>query len=227
MSFIEVVYKVLAEGSSPSEFGGMGIAVAIITALVLSIYIYFCYRVLGRRTFYSQSYNLSLLVSGPVTAALILMMHQNAIASVGVVGALAIVRLRGAVKEPMDLAFLLWSIACGIFIAAGMWRVGILVSIFITAIVIILDILPLGRAPLILSVYGNPGEKTDLQSVCGKVITQTCRNVKVISRGKSDGRQNLVMRVNTRQRLRLTNELANLPEVDSVTLLEQGGEVSF
>ncbi len=227
MSFIDVVYKILLEGSLPSEFGGKGIAVAITAALILSVYIFFCYRVLGRRTFYSKSYNLSLLASGPVTAALILMMHQNAIASVGVVGALAIIRLRSAVKEPMDLAFLLWSMASGIFIAAGMWRVGLLASIFITAIVIILDILPFGRAPLILSVYGNPGEKTDLQSVCDRVIRQSCRNVKVISRGKSDGRQNLVMRVRTKQRLRLTNELAKLPEVDSVTLLEQGGEVSF
>jgi hypothetical protein len=127
----------------------------------------------------------------------------------------------------MDLAFLLWSMASGIFIAAGMWRVGLLASIFITAIVIILDILPFGRAPLILSVYGNPGEKTDLQSVCDRVIRQSCRNGKVISRGKADGRQNLVMRVRTKQRLRLTNELAKLPEVESVTLLEQGGEVSF
>ena len=149
MSFIDVVYKILLEGSLPSEFGGKGIAVAITVALILSVYIFFCYRVLGRRTFYSKSYNLSLLASGPVTAALILMMHQNAIASVGVVGALAIIRLRSAVKEPMDLAFLLWSMASGIFIAAGMWRVGIIVSIFMTAMVIIIDFLPFGRVPLI------------------------------------------------------------------------------
>lgn len=227
MSFIDAVYKILAEGYSPSEFGGMGIAVAMVASAVLSIYIYFCYRVVSRRSFYSRNYNLSLLVSGPVTAGLILMMHQNAIASVGVIGVLAIVRLRGTVKEPMDLTFILWSVACGIFIAAGKWRVGIVVSIFITAIVIILDLLPLGRAHLILSVYGNPGEKTDLQKVCGGIISQNCNNVKVISRGKSDGRQSLVMRVNTKQRMRLTNELAKLPEVDSVTLLEQSGEVSF
>ena len=51
MSFIDVVYKILLEGSLPSEFGGKGIAVAITAALILSVYIFFCYRVLGRRTF--------------------------------------------------------------------------------------------------------------------------------------------------------------------------------
>jgi hypothetical protein len=227
MSVIDVILKILAEGYSPSEYGGLGIAIALIASAILSVYIYFCYRIVSRRTFYSLSFNLSLLAAGPVTAALILMMHQSTIATIGVVGALSIIRLRGAVKEPMDLAFLLWSIACGIFIAAGMWRVGIIVSIAITAIVIILDILPLGRSPLILSVYGHPGEKTDLQSVCGKIISETCSRVKVISRGKVDGKQSLVLSVSTRQRIRLTSELAKLPEVDSVTLLEQGGEVSF
>lgn len=227
MSVIDVILKILAEGYSPSEYGGLGIAIALFASAILSVYIYFCYRIVSRRTFYSLSFNLSLLAAGPVTAALILMMHQSTIATIGVVGALSIIRLRGAVKEPMDLAFLLWSIACGIFIAAGMWRVGIIVSIAITAIVIILDILPLGRSPLILSVYGHPGEKTDLQSVCGKIISETCSRVKVISRGKVDGKQSLVLSVSTRQRIRLTSELAKLPEVDSVTLLEQGGEVSF
>lgn len=227
MSVIDVIYKILAEGFSPSEYGGVGIAVAMTASAILSVYIYFCYRVISRRTFYSHSFNLSLLVAGPVTAALILLMQQNAIASIGVIGALAIVRLRGAVKEPMDLVFVLWSVACGIFIAAGMWRVGIIVSIIITAIVILLDLLPLGRAPLILSVYGHPGEKKDLQAACRQTIARSCKQFKVISRGKSDGRQTLVLRVNTKQRLRLTNELAKLPEVESVTLLEQGGEVSF
>lgn len=227
MSFIDVIFKILAEGYSPSEYGGKGIAVALAASAILSVYIYFCYRLVSRRSFYSLSYNLSLLGAGPVTAALILLMHQNAIASIGVVGALSIVRLRSAVKEPMDQVFILWSVACGIFIAAGMWRVGIVVSIFMTTMVILLDMLPLGRAPLILSVYAYAGEKADLQDVCDRIIAQSCDQVKVISRGKVNGRQSLVMRVRTKQRLRLTNELSRLPEVESVTLVEQSGEVSF
>jgi hypothetical protein len=59
------------------------------------------------------------------------------------------------------------------------------------------------------------------------VLGRTCRKVKVISTGKVDGKQSLVMRVQTKQRLRLTNELSLLPEVESVTLVEQEGEVSF
>ncbi|MBE5999539.1 MAG: hypothetical protein Q4C02_02645 [Eubacteriales bacterium] len=227
MSFIDIVYRILAQGYSPSEYGGAGILVAMLASMVLSIYIYLCYRMEGRRTFYSLSLNLALLVSGPVTCALILMMHQHAIASVGVVGALSIIRLRGAVKEPMDLVFVLWSVACGIFIAAGMWRVGIVVSILMTAVVIVMDLVSPGRAPLILAVYGHEGEKPDLEKICKKTIVDTCDHVKLISTGKVEGRQNLVLRVRTKQRLRLTNELARLPEVDGVTLLEQGGEVSY
>lgn len=227
MSLIDIVYKILSEGYSPSEYGGKGIAIAMTASAILSLYIFFCYRITGRRTFYSLNYNLSLLAAGPVTAALVLLMHQNAIAAIGVVGALSIIRFRSAVKEPADQVFLLWSVACGIIIASGRWRVGIVVSIFMTVIVIVLDLLPLGRAPLILSIYGHPGGKDDLESACADVISRCCDRKKEISRGKSDGRLSLVLRVSTKQRLRLTSELADLPEVESVTLVEQSGEVSF
>lgn len=227
MNFFDVVYKILAEGYAPSEYKGMGIAAAMLASIILSIYIFFCYRLVGRRTFYSASYNLMLLIVGPVTAALILLISQNAIFGIGVVGALSIVRLRGPIKEPLDLVFILWAVACGIFIAAGRWRVGIIVSIIMTAVVILMDILPLSRASLILSVYGREGDKTDLQKACSSVISRNCRGVKKISEGRSGKRKNLVLKIHTNQRLRLTNELANLPEVDSVTLVEQTGEVSF
>ena len=227
MSFFDVVYKILSEGYAPSEYGGMGIAAAMIATIILSLYIYFCYRLTGRRTFYSMNFNLSLLVAGPVTAALILLVSQNTIAGIGIVGALSIVRLRGGVEEPMDQIFILWSIASGIFIASGMWRIGIITSIIMTAAVLLLDILPLGKAPLILSVYGHPGSRTDLWKVCGEVIDRNCSSAKIISEGKISDKKSLVLKVRTNQRLHLTNELARLPEIESVTLAEQGGEVSF
>ncbi|MDO5132604.1 MAG: hypothetical protein Q4D81_06445 [Eubacteriales bacterium] len=227
MSLIDIIYKILSEGYPPSEYQGKGIAVAILASMILSIYIYACYWITGRRSFYSKNYNLSLLCAGPVTAALILLMHQNAIASIGVVGALSIIRLRGAVKEPMDEVFILWSVAVGIFMASGKWRLGIIVSIVMTAAVIFLDLLPLGSAPLILSVYGHPGDKTDLWKVCEDTTWRSCSRVKLISTGKVDGKQSVVLKIRTKQRLRLTNELANLPEVSGVTLVEQSGEVSF
>ena len=174
-----------------------------------------------------MSFNLSLLAAAPVTAALILLMSQNAIASIGVVGALAIIRLRGAVKEPMDQVFILWSVASGIFIASGMWRIAIVTTAVMTATVILLDYLPIGSAPLILTVYGHPGDGEDIQKACRQVIESCCSKVRKISTGRTDGKQMLVLRVDTRQRLRLINEIAALPAVESVTLLEQSGEVSF
>lgn len=227
MSMIDVVFKILSEGYPPSEYQGKGIAAAMIASVLVSVYIFFCYRLTRRRSLYSRSFNLSLLAVGPVTASLILLMSQNAIASIGVVGALAIVRLRGAVKEPMDLVFLLWSIAGGIFVASGMWRIAIVTTAVMTATVIFLDYLPIGNAPLILTVYGHPGAGEDIQKACRQVVENCCSKVRKISTGRTDGKQMLVLSVSTRQRLRLINEIAALPAVESVTLLEQSGEVSF
>lgn len=227
MSMIDVVFKILSEGYAPSEYGGKGIAAAMIAAALVSVYIFFCYRLTRRRSLYSMSFNLSLLAAAPVTAALILLMSQNAIASIGVVGALAIIRLRGPVKEPMDQVFILWSVAGGIFVASGMWRIAIVATAVMTATVILLDYLPIGNAPLILTVYGHPDAGEDIQKACGGIIERCCSSAKRISSGRMEGKQTMVLKVRTKQRLRLINEIAALPAVESVTLLEQSGEVSF
>ena len=93
--------------------------------------------------------------------------------------------------------------------------------------VIFLDILPFGKAPLILSVYGRQGEKADLEKICSETIARFCSQKKRISSGKVDGKQNLVLKVRTKRRQQLTTELSMLPGVGSVTILEQNGEVSF
>lgn len=72
-----------------------------------------------RKTFYSKNFNTSLAVVAVVTAAIILTVQSNIVISLGMVGALSIVRFRTAIKEPMDLAFMFWSISVGIICGAG------------------------------------------------------------------------------------------------------------
>lgn len=92
-------------------------------ACILACYIFVVYRLVTKKIFYSKSFNIALAVIAVVTAAIILAVQSSIVISLGMVGALSIVRFRTAVKEPMDLCFLFWSIAVGICCGARVMEV--------------------------------------------------------------------------------------------------------
>ena len=99
---------------------------------LISIYIFAVYRLITRKTFYSKNFNISIAALAMITAAIILAVQSNIVISLGMVGALSIVRFRTAVKDPMDLCFLFWSIAVGICCGAHMAEIAIILSVFMT-----------------------------------------------------------------------------------------------
>ena len=131
MSFKDIFKKSFLEGFSSAEITTPTIVVALGIACVLALYIFFVYRIVTRKTFYSKSFNITLAVITVITAALILTMQSSVVLSLGMVGALSIVRFRTAVKEPTDTAFLFWAIATGIICGAGYITISILMTLLL------------------------------------------------------------------------------------------------
>ena len=104
------------------------VGVLLLVALI-SIYIFVIYRLVTRKTFYSKNFNISIAALAMITAAIILAVQSNIVISLGMVGALSIVRFRTAVKDPMDLCFLFWAIAVGICCGAHMAEIAIILSV--------------------------------------------------------------------------------------------------
>ena len=114
MSFKDVFKKSFVEGFAASEVSGKAILAGLGFAAVLALYIFFVYRVMTRKTFYSKNFGIALVGVAMTTTALILTMQSSVVISLGMVGALSIVRYRTAIKDPLDLMFLFWSISVGI-----------------------------------------------------------------------------------------------------------------
>lgn len=100
----------------------MGLALGL--AFLLGLFIFLIYKKSYSGVMYSPSFGVTLITLALITTLLILAVSSNVVLSLGMVGALSIVRFRTAIKEPMDIAFLFWSIAVGIVLAAGFssWR---------------------------------------------------------------------------------------------------------
>jgi len=108
----------------------------IALAFGLGIFIFYVYKKTYRGVMYSSSFGVTLIALTMITSQVILAVTSNVVLSLGMVGALSIVRFRTAIKEPLDIAFLFWSIAAGIILAAGMIPLAIIGSVVIGLILL-------------------------------------------------------------------------------------------
>ena len=224
MGFKDVFKKSFLEGFTSMDITTGKIAATLIVTALLALYIFAIYRLVTRKVFYSKNFNISLAVMSLITSAIILAMQSNLVISLGMVGALSIVRFRTAIKDPMDLAFLFWSIIIGIICGAGLYEIALVTSVGVTVFILVLDMLPVGKAPMMLVVNSSEmnGEKAVLD-----VVGKYARYYKVKSRNLSKGRLDLVIELKVKEESALVSEVAALDGMLSASMISHDGEVTF
>ena len=115
----------------------LDMALALILAFGIGLFIFFVYKKTYSGVMYSASFGTTLVALTMITTVVILAVTSNVVLSLGMVGALSIVRFRTAIKEPLDIAFLFWSIAVGIVLAAGMIPLAVIGSVIIGVILLV------------------------------------------------------------------------------------------
>ena len=224
MGFKDVFKKSFLEGFTSMDITTGKIAATLIVTALLALYIFAIYRLVTRKVFYSKNFDISLAVMSLITSAIILAMQSNLVISLGMVGALSIVRFRTAIKDPMDLAFLFWSISIGIICGAGLYEIALVTSVGVTVFILVLDMLPVGKAPMMLVVNSSEmnGEKAVLD-----VVGKYARYYKVKSRNLSKGRLDLVIELKVKEESALVSEVAALDGMLSASMISHDGEVTF
>ncbi len=148
MTFNDVFKSSFLE--SVSQFSVIDTLIALIFSCAVGLFIYFIYRKTFSGVMYSPGFAITLLGLSLVTTLVILAVTSNVVLSLGMVGALSIVRFRTAIKEPLEIVFLFWSIAVGIVIGAGMIPLAVLGSIVIGSILLIFANRKVNVKPFIL-----------------------------------------------------------------------------
>ncbi|MBQ4625945.1 MAG: DUF4956 domain-containing protein [Clostridia bacterium] len=115
----------------------LDMAIAMVLALLLGLFIFMVYKKTFNGVMYSSSFGVTLVALTMITTLVILAVTSNVVLSLGMVGALSIVRFRTAIKEPLDIAFLFWAIAVGIVLAAGMIPLAVIGSIVIGVVLLV------------------------------------------------------------------------------------------
>lgn len=224
MSIQETFKKSFLNNFNIADISTWDIVVTLFITLILALYIFGVYRIVTRKNFYNKSFNISLAALALIVASIIITIQSSIVVSLGMVGALSIVRFRTAVKDPMDLVFLFWSIAIGIICGAGFYNVAAIVSIVITIMIVVLDMLPVAKAPMILVVRAND-EKIQKQII--EKVADESRYYKVKSRNITKNQLNMIVELKIKQESELLSKVFDIEGVEYASLLDHDGEVTY
>lgn len=224
MSIKDAIKKsVLQEFTDPAVTMG-DIAAALGIAAVLALYIYLIYKLVTRSAFYSRDFNKSLAMLPVITAGILLAMQSSFVISLGSVGALSIVRFRNAVKDPMDLVFLFWSISIGIVCGAKLYALAILLSLVLTVLVFVLDLIPAAKSPMLLVMNGSDAS---VEAALQPILKQQAKAAHVKSRNLTTAGIDLIVELRPNDPPALVQACAALPGVQSVSLLDHDGQIRY
>lgn len=220
MTFRDIFKSSFLESSSSITFFDMGIV--LVLAFLLGLYIFFIYKKTYSGVMYSASFGVTLIALSLITSLLIMTIVSNIVLSLGMVGALSIVRFRTPVKEPMDIVFLFWAIAVGIVLAAGMIPLAVFGSVFIGIVLLVASKRKTRDNPYIL-VLRCIDEKSEKKAI--KLISEKTKRNNLKSKSVESG----TVELNYEVRLidddsTFINQLEQMQGVSNVTLVSYNGD---
>lgn len=224
MSFKDVLKKSFVNSFTMADLSFSETVVIFGITLLFALYIFWIYRVYTRKSFYNKSFNIALASVAVITAAVIITIQSSIVVSLGMVGALSIVRFRTAVKDPLDLVFMFWALAVGIICGVGLFNVAGILSIAVTAMIFVLDQFPVAQTPMILMVQTR---YCDMEEDINKVIMQYTKYYKVKSRNITSDQTSIVVELRIKDGGSLVRDLGSLEGVSYVSMIDHDGEVTY
>lgn len=206
-----------------SSFSFVDMLVALALAFAVGLFIMAVYKKTFRGVLYSQSFCVSLMALTLITTLIILAVTSNIILSLGMVGALSIVRFRSAIKEPIDIVFLFWSISAGIILGAGLIILGVFGSILIGFILLVFVNKKSIDNPyiLILNCENDSTEKQALEFVSNNVKKHVVKS-KTVSR--ENGIETTIEIRLKSSSTEFVNSLGSMNGIKNVVMVSYNGE---
>lgn len=201
----------------------LDIFIAMILSFAVGLFIMQVYKKTFKGVMYSSTFAMSLLALTLITTLIILGVTSNVVLSLGMVGALSIVRFRSAIKEPMDIAFLFWSISEGIVLGAGLIPLAILGAVFIGIVMVLFANKKTTDNPYILVVNcKNDISENSVLNILSKNVNKYCVKSKTIS--PSNGIEMTIEVKLKNITTSFVNEVSKIEGVSNAVLVSYNGD---
>jgi uncharacterized membrane protein YhiD involved in acid resistance len=225
MSFSDIFKKGFLNSYTNTEITFQYAVIAMLVCVLISVVICAVYYFKSRKYFFSKEFAVSLVALAIITTAVILTIQSSIVVSLGMVGALSIVRFRTAIKNPLDLVFLFWAIAVGIICGAGIYYIAVALTLIVGIVVLLSDEVPgLPRNKILVLDGTYPYREEELT----KILKKHTKYFNVRSESVHNDSVNLIIEVRGRATVEsgaLIGEIRAMGEFHDVSLLVQEGAV--
>ncbi len=205
-----------------SEFSILDTLIGLAVALVIGLFIFIIYKKTLTGVLYSSGFALTLVGLSLVTTLVIMAVTSNVVLSLGMVGALSIVRFRTAIKEPVEIVFLFWSLAVGIVIGAGMIPLAVIGSAIIGVILLLFANRKIHNDPYILVTNcTDENAENAVMDILGKEAEHCVVKSKTVTTSGIELTAELCTKTASTA---FVNAIAQLPGVETATLVSYNGE---
>lgn len=215
MTFSDIFKNSFIESSTDLTVAQICVTLAL--SFLIGFFIFQIYKKTYQSVVYTKSFNLSLVMMTVITSLVIMAVTSNIVLSLGMVGALSIVRFRAAIKDPMDIVFMFWAIAAGIVTGAGLYLLSLVGTIVIGLIIYIFNLNMKNETPYILLI--NFTEETDEIQVINKIKSKVDKySVKSKAVNSSDIELTIELRIKNGE-MSFVNELNEIGSVSNAMLV--------
>ena len=205
-----------------SSFSLIDMMIAMVVSLAIGLFIFLVYKKTFSGVMYSTGFAMTLVGLSLVTTLVIMAVTSNVVLSLGMVGALSIVRFRAAIKEPMEIVYLFWSIAVGIVIGAGMIPMAIIGSVIIGVILLVFANRKLRENPYIL-VLSCVNEKAETEAL--DLLEKSVERFVIKSKTVNAARIELTAELRTKDATTaFVNRINDISGIENATLVSYNGE---
>lgn len=192
------------------------IIAVLFVVLLLSMYEFLVYRLVSHRAFYNRSFNICIAVLPLFISTIILCLQSNIVITLGTIGALAILRFRTAVKDPVDMLYLLWSIHIGITCGCQLYEVAVLTSLIVTIMLIALEHISIGKMPFVVVLHCSPEDENTVLAKIGEQV----RKYRVKSRNYTDKGLDMVLELSAQNPEKLSESIRAEEAVKRFSVIE-------
>ena len=205
-----------------SDITVIGITATLALSFALGMFIFWIYKRTYQGVMYSKTFNVSLIALSMITSAVIMAVTSNIILSLGMVGALSIVRFRAAIKDPIDIVYMFWAIASGIIVGAGLYVLAVIFAVIMGVIFFLFSKVGTSNEPMLLIInYGI----SSVEDQIFKLLNDKIGLYKVKSKTKTQSGFEIIVEIRSkRDKLKVVNEIDEMESVTNVAMVSYDGD---
>ena len=200
------------------------ILISMCITVLLSMFIYWVYKKTYSGVMYSKNFNITIMLISTVTSMVMMIIGSNLALSLGMVGALSIIRFRSAIKDPKDIGFLFWGIAVGLSTGTGIYIIGIIGSIFIAFLLFIFDRGIYNDNCYLLIVKGNDINFDKIESIIKEHTSKF--NLKMKNSADISTEATYEIKLKRNEDNEILRELKTIENIININIVSYNGEIA-